>query len=89
MIKEDGSKGMMLLGEADELIKHVDLTDWNDYLIRAVGDTIELEINGVKMTRLVDREKGKASSKGILAIQLHGGIGPQFVQVKDIKLKRL
>jgi hypothetical protein len=89
VIKEDGRKGMMLLGETDELIKHVDLTGWNDYLIRAVGDTIELEINGVRMTRLVDREKGKASSKGIIAIQLHGGIGPQFVQVKDIKLKRL
>jgi len=40
------------------------------------------------MSQVIDHEEGKASARGIIAIQLHGG-PPMKVQIKDIRLKRL
>jgi len=46
-----------------------------------------LEINGRKMSELVDRERGKAAAEGVLAMPIIPE--PMRVQYKDIRLKHL
>jgi hypothetical protein len=46
-----------------------------------------LEINGRKVSELLDREKGHAAAEGVLAMPIIPE--PMRVQYKDIKLKRL
>ncbi|HMF75235.1 MAG TPA: DUF1080 domain-containing protein [Bryobacteraceae bacterium] len=58
--------------------------DWNSYEIRADGDHIRLTFNGVVTIDTHD----KASSKGIIALQLHAG--PEMrVEFRNLKLKKL
>ena len=76
------------LGDSAELLKHLKLGDWNDYHIIARGDEIILKINGVVMSQVIDKEKGKAARNGIIALQLHRG-PPMKVQFKDIRLREL
>src|SRR5262245_42407070 len=56
--------------------------DWNQYVIRAQGDQVTVEVNGVKATDFQD-DKGRKS--GIVALQHYQG----EVQFKDIRLKVL
>lgn len=62
--------------------------EWNDYRIYAKGKTINLEINGVQSTELVDQEEGHFDLSGILGLQLRSG-DPMTVQFKDIYLRKL
>lgn len=62
--------------------------EWNEYHIKAKGQTIILEINGVKSTELTDQEEGHFDLSGFLGLQLRSG-DPMTVQFKDIYLKKL
>jgi hypothetical protein len=45
-------------------------------------------VNGILFSEVIDDQEGKASSSGVLAIQLHSE-PPMKVQLKDIRLKEL
>ncbi|MFM1801952.1 MAG: hypothetical protein RJA81_1304 [Planctomycetota bacterium] len=62
--------------------------EWNDYRIYAKGQTMILEINGVKSTELIDQEEGHFDLSGILGLQLRSG-DPMTVQFKEIYLRKL
>jgi hypothetical protein len=85
---EDGKRHVTSLGDPAELQKHIKPNDWNDYHITARGDEITLAINGVVMSKTIDRQKGKAAKKRIIALQVHPG-PPMKVQFKNIRLKEL
>jgi putative heme-binding domain-containing protein len=72
-------------GDATELLSHVRVHDWNEYVIRAVGDVIELTINGTPMTQVVDRDPQLRRHSGILALQLHQG-APMQVEYRNLRL---
>jgi hypothetical protein len=58
--------------------------DWNTYEILADGDHIRLTFNGVVTIDMHD----KASSSGIIALQLHAG--PEMrVEFRNLKIKEL
>ena len=57
-------------------------------MIIARGPEIILKINGVVMSHVIDREKGKAAAEGLITLQLHPGT-PMKVQFKDIRIKYL
>lgn len=88
VIDEAGKKKVAPLGDPAELLKSVRGNDWNDYRIVARGPEITLEINGVTMARVVDREKGKAAASGLIALQVHPG-PPMKIQFKDLRIKLL
>lgn len=73
--------------EEDELGAQIRLTDWNDYLVHAHGDTIRSYINGHLMHELIDRAP-EARRQGILAYQLHTG-PPMRIEIKEVYLKPL
>lgn len=70
--------------ELDQVLKK---DDWNRYRIRAVGDHIELFINGL---RTVDYREPDAdiARRGILALQIHSGPAMQ-IDFRRIYLRQL
>ena len=87
VIDEDGKRTVTKFADAAELVQGVDLSTWTDYRILAQGPRLILEINGRKVSELVDRERGKAAAEGILAMPVIPE--PMKVQYKDIRLKVL
>jgi len=62
---------------------------WNQYLVRASGDRIQVWINGRKIEDLRDAE---SSREGFIGLQVHGiekGQGPFQVRWKNIKVREL
>ncbi|HCS51072.1 MAG TPA: dehydrogenase [Planctomycetaceae bacterium] len=73
---------------ADELLKAVNLNEWNSYQITARGKELTLAINGKKTAHVIDTDKENREFSGVLALQLHSG-PPMKVEFRDIQLKRL
>lgn len=61
---------------------------WNELIIVANGNHLRHILNGVVTADVIDDDPAKASTEGILALQLHKG-PPMHVQFKDILLRRL
>ena len=87
VIDEDGKKTVTKFGDPAALVEGVDISTWTDYRIVAQGPHITLEINGKKVSELVDKERGNAAAEGILAMPVIPE--PMKVQYKDIRLKVL
>jgi hypothetical protein len=88
VIDESGKREVTLLGDPAGLQKLVKLDDWNEYRIIARGHDITLIINGAVMSHTIDRETGKATLHGLIALQLHNGL-PMKAQFKKIRIKNL
>jgi len=76
------------IGDADELLKAINLDGWNTYHITARGNEITLAINGKTTAKVIDEDKTDREFTGVLALQLHSG-PPMKVEFRDIQLKRL
>lgn len=87
-IDEDGQRTVESIGDPDELLRHADLDDWNEYLITARGHHLTTSINGHVMAEVVDHQEDHFDRKGLLALQLHAG-PPMKVEYRNIQLKRL
>lgn len=87
VIDESGKKTATRFADAADLAKGIDLSQWNEYRIVADGPRITLEINGRKTAELEDRERGRASSEGVLAMPVIPS--PMKVQYKDLRLATL
>jgi type 1 glutamine amidotransferase len=87
VIDEGGKKQATPLGDPAELLAIVQPEQWNDYTVVAKGGNVVLNINGVTMCELDDRDP-KRLVHGWLALQVHVG-SPMRVQFKDIYLRRL
>jgi len=59
---------------------------WNEYYVSAKGNHLVQKINGHTTVDVTDNQESRASTEGILALQLHAG-PPMLVQFKDIQLK--
>jgi type 1 glutamine amidotransferase len=87
VIDEQGKKQVTPIGDPAELLKALKVQDWNDYTVIAKGGRVVLQINGVTMCELDDRDP-KRLVHGWLAVQVHVG-PPMRVQFKDVYLRRL
>lgn len=74
----------------DHLVKDAYLNNqWNQYLVRAVGDRIQTWINGQKIEDLSDAESFKS---GFIGLQVHGigkDEGPYEVRWRNIRIRSL
>jgi hypothetical protein len=87
-IGADGKKEIVAIGDKDELQAKIKNEDWNDYRIVAKGNHMQHYINGVLMSEVIDNQKDKAATSGIIALQAHQG-PPMTVQFKDLRIKEL
>ena len=86
-IDQNGKNTVTPLGDPAELLKHYKNGGWNDYRVVVRGPEITLEINGVLMCQVTDKQK-PAARDGLLALQMHEG-PPMKVQFKNIRIKKL
>ncbi|MBS1824815.1 MAG: DUF1080 domain-containing protein [Acidobacteria bacterium] len=61
--------------------------DWNEYVITAQGNRIELTLNGIRSVEWMENEPGIEQS-GFIALQLHGG-PPLQMEFKKLLIKVL
>ena len=79
--REEGSLAQAV-PEIDAALKK---DDWNTYEISAIGDHIQLFINGI---RSADVRHGR-TKKGIIALQVHSGSQPVKVRWRNIRIQDL
>lgn len=87
-IGADGKKEVEKFGSAEELQGKVKNEDWNEYRIVAKGKHLQHYVNGVLMSEVIDNQKDKAATSGVIALQAHAGFA-MTIQFKDIQLKEL
>jgi hypothetical protein len=82
---KDGGKSLQ---ETVEVSKPVNLTEWNDFDISAVGNHMIHKLNGKVTADVTDNDAKHAALRGCLALQVSSG-PPIKVQFKSLWLKRL
>ena len=88
-IDADGTRYELRVADSAQVLKAVKAQDWNDYHITAKANHLLQQINGVTTAELIDWQKDKRAMSGLLALQMHAGMGEMTVQFKDIELKKL
>jgi hypothetical protein len=81
---DEHGRGLLVDGYKGKGDKAVRKGQWNDYVIRAIRDHIQIEINGTITTDI--RDEGRR--QGILAFQVHSG-GPFEIAFKDVLLREI
>jgi len=84
----DESRRRKILAEADQaaVLDAVKENDWNDFVIRADGNHIQIWLNG---TPTVDyRDPDDVARTGVIGVQIHGG-KPAEARYKDIRIREL
>ena len=61
--------------------------EWNDYVIRAEGQRVQIWLNGIKTVDYVESDPD-VDQNGMIAVQIHSG-GPLVVHYKEIVLREL
>jgi type 1 glutamine amidotransferase len=87
-IDAKGERTKERVADREELFKKVNIDDWNDYSIRAVGNHIVIKVNGNVTADLNDTQVGEADLSGVLGLQLHTG-PPMEIAFKDIRMKKI
>ncbi len=85
-IAEDGRRTVEKISPAVDWAKIIRPNDWNEYVVIAKGPEITLKINGHVTVHVVDRERGKAASDGLITLQLHPGPSMK-VQFKNLRIR--
>jgi putative membrane-bound dehydrogenase-like protein len=88
VIKADGKRRSQAFAPPEQYQVLFREDDWNDYRIVAIGEQIDVYINGTLWAQLLDQEEGQKDLVGSLAFQLHSG-GQTRVEFKDIRLETL
>jgi hypothetical protein len=78
---------VLIKPEADDVNKAIKRNDWNEYVIRAQGRTIETSINGVKMIHYTETDES-LPQYGLIGLQVHGG-GMTEIRYRDITIEVL
>jgi hypothetical protein len=82
------SYGRGWLVRPDSTLRDVQMGEWNEMLIRAVGDTVTTWLNGVERVTLIDESLGRG--EGSIALQIHdgGGIKVRWRNIRLLDLSR-
>jgi hypothetical protein len=82
------SYGRGWLVRPDSTLRDVQMGEWNEMLIRAVGDTVTTWLNGVERVTLIDESLG--GGEGSIALQIHdgGGIKVRWRNIRLLDLSR-
>ena len=84
-IYDEGRRGWLAsLKDKEEARKAFKVDDWNEYEIRAVGDSLKTWVNGVPCAELTD----DADAEGFIALQVHAGKQGR-IRWRNIRIKEL
>ncbi|HLT51171.1 MAG TPA: DUF1080 domain-containing protein [Arenibacter sp.] len=85
IVDETGHKSVDQFANSESIQKHIKNERWNNYRIVAHGNHLQHFINDYKTIDVIDKEIGKKSALGIIALQVHKGPNME-VFYKDIKI---
>ena len=88
----EAAGGWMTPADKRKPHKHFKDGEWNAYRVVANGAHIQVWINGVQISDLVDKEKLKSHPKGFIGLQVHGirkGSGPFEVSWRNLGIIEL
>jgi hypothetical protein len=88
-IDADGARYEQRMAEGAEVLKSIKRDDWNEYHIIAKSNHLIQMINGKTTAEVIDFQKDKRAMEGLIALQMHAGMGEMTIQFKDIQLKKL
>ncbi len=83
----DESRRNKVLAGDDKLGDKLKKEDWNEYVIRAEGKRIQLWVNGVQTVDYTEADADIAT-KGIIAVQIHGGDAAE-ASYRKLRIKEL
>ncbi len=72
-------------GQAKERAKLLKVGEWNQFKIRAKGDTFTVFING---TEAVSYQNAKFADPGPIGLQIHGGLAMK-IEFRNLKVREL
>ena len=84
---ESRRKKMLAQPTPEVLAKAAKPNDWNEYVIRAEGNRLQLWLNGVQTVDYTELDPG-IERRGVIAVQIHGG-PPSEAWYKDIEIEEL
>ncbi|MFO7973532.1 MAG: family 16 glycoside hydrolase [Candidatus Hydrogenedentota bacterium] len=85
---DEHRRNKILVNADQEKVKQfIDLTDWNDYVIRCEGKRIQLWLNGYQTADYTETDDSIPQS-GIIGLQIHGG-PPSQAYYKDIVIRKI
>ena len=88
----EAAGGWMTPADKRKPHKHFKDVEWNAYRVVAKDAHIQVWINGVQISDLVDKEKLKSHPKGFIGLQVHGirkGSGPFEVSWRNLGIIEL
>lgn len=84
---ESRRKKFLTTPDEEAMIKVLNADDWNDFVIRAEGNHIQIWLNGHKTVDFIE-EDITAYRSGVICVQIHSG-PPAEAWYKDIELTEL
>jgi hypothetical protein len=85
---DESRRNKVLISPDQAKIKGVvKIDDWNDYVIRADGNRIQLWINGFQTVDYTEKDAG-IDATGVIAVQIHSG-PPSQAWYKDITIAEI
>lgn len=87
-IAEDGQRSSTVFAPKQQYKVLFRENAWNDYRIVAIGDRVDVYVNGTLFSQLKDEQAGERDLVGALAFQLHSG-GETKVEFRNIQLEEL
>ena len=76
------------VSDAAELLKKINMDDWNEMEVVAKGNHLIVKINGHVTADVTDEDAEQYKRSGLIGLQIHVG-PPMKIEYKDIHLKRL
>lgn len=77
----------MAQGDPDKIAKVFKANEWNEFVIRCEGPSIQIWLNGLRTVDYVEKDEN-ISRRGIIGLQVHGGL-PAEASYKDIRIRTL
>ena len=84
---DEHRRNKVLAGDDNKLGDKLKKEDWNDYVIRAEGNRIQLWVNGVATVDYTEADAAIAKS-GVIGVQIHGGAACE-ASYRNIRIKEL
>ncbi len=85
---DESRRNKILVAPKPESLKSLAKTDWNHYVVRAMGDRISISLSGQTTVNNYHEVDSQVARAGLLAVQIHAG-GPMEIQFKDVMIQPL
>jgi poly(3-hydroxybutyrate) depolymerase len=85
---DESRRNKVLVAPRPESLKSLAKQDWNHYVVRAMGDHINISLSGQKTVSSYHEDDSQVARSGLLAVQIHAG-GPMEIQFRDVMIQPL